>query len=129
MARKPVLPGHRGRKGRSSELDVAVGRRLKDARLLAGATQEELGNAMGVSFQAVQKYESGENRLSVGRLQRAAIVLKQPLPFFFTEDKAIGVGTTLHPHEAEVLRLLRLVNEGIRERIVQVLRALVEAGE
>ena len=64
-------------------VDVHVGKRLRQARLLAGLSQEELGDGIGVSFQAVQKYEQGENRLSASRLFRAATLLQQPVAFFF----------------------------------------------
>src|SRR5256885_866973 len=56
-------------------VDVHVGRRLRQARFLAGISQEELGAGIGVSFQAVQKYEHGENRLSASRLFKAARLL------------------------------------------------------
>jgi transcriptional regulator with XRE-family HTH domain len=64
--------GSKPRKRRATDADFAVGARLRQARLLAGASQEDLGAAIGVSFQAVQKYENGENRLSAGRLAAAA---------------------------------------------------------
>src|SRR5271154_7637768 len=66
-------------------VDVHVGKRLRQARLLAGLSQEELGDGIGVSFQAVQKYEQGENRLSASRLFRAAKLLDRPVSFFFDE--------------------------------------------
>src|SRR5215469_959027 len=66
-------------------IDVHVGQRLRQARLLAGLSQEELGVGIGVSFQAVQKYEHGENRLSASRLFRAAKLLDRPVSFFFED--------------------------------------------
>ena len=66
-ARNEPRAERRSRKGRATELDVFAGRRLREARLAVRMTQEELGKALGLSFQAIQKYESGENRLSVGR--------------------------------------------------------------
>src|SRR5260370_7392574 len=74
------------RKRRANHVDLSVGGRLRQARLLAGASQEEVGNAVGVSFQAVQKYENGENRLSAGRLAAAAKFLGVAMSFFFPDD-------------------------------------------
>src|SRR6266851_4607359 len=76
-AADPQAARRKPRKRRANHVDLSVGGRLRQARLLAGASQEEVGNAVGVSFQAVQKYENGENRLSAGRLaaeDRALIV-------------------------------------------------------
>src|SRR5262249_7458061 len=74
------------RKRRANQVDLSVGARLRQARLLAGASQEDVGAAIGVSFQAVQKYENGENRLSAGRLAAAAKFLSVPMSFFFQDD-------------------------------------------
>ena len=73
-----AVPGRKPRKRRANHVDLSVGQRLRQARLLAGASQEDVGTAIGVSFQAVQKYENGENRLSAGRLAAAAKFLGVP---------------------------------------------------
>lgn len=72
-------------------IDVHVGHRLRQARLLAGMSQDELGAGIGVSFQAVQKYEHGENRVSASRLLKAAQLLGRSISFFF-EDVEQGRG-------------------------------------
>lgn len=99
-------PGKRGR----SEVDVSVGRRLREARLLAGLSQGQLGARIGVTFQAVQKYESGENRLSASRLLAVAEFLHQPLSFFFgdlSEADAPAPPPALSPKEIKLLRYYR----------------------
>src|SRR5271154_7405015 len=63
--------------------DVHVGSRLRLARGLLGLSQVQVAQALGVSFQAVQKYERGEIRVSASRLLQAARLLGQPLEFFF----------------------------------------------
>jgi transcriptional regulator with XRE-family HTH domain len=60
----------------SGDGDVEVGRRIRILRVDRGLSQDELGKALGVSFQQVQKYEKGINRLTVGRLKQIATVLK-----------------------------------------------------
>jgi transcriptional regulator with XRE-family HTH domain len=99
-------PGKRGR----SEVDVQVGRRLREARLLAGLSQSQLGTRIGVTFQAVQKYESGENRLSASRLLAVAEFLRQPLSFFFgdlSEADSAAPPASLSPKEIKLLRYYR----------------------
>jgi len=61
-----------------------VATRIKDARVQAGLSQEKLGDAIGVTFQQVQKYEKGINRVASDRLQRIADVLGKPIGYFFT---------------------------------------------
>src|SRR5258708_19563074 len=73
------------RKRRANHVDLSVGGRLRQARLLAGASQEEVGNAVGVSFQAVQKYENGENRLTAARLPAPPNFLRAATSFFFPD--------------------------------------------
>src|SRR5208282_6153928 len=88
-ARTRPTPGQSSRNRRTvrehgpNPIDVHVGGRLKQVRMMAGMSQEELGLGIGVSFQAVQKYEHGENRLSASRLFRAAKLLGRPVSFFF----------------------------------------------
>lgn len=60
---------------RMIELDVAIGAHLREARLRAGLTQEQLGERLGITFQQVQKYENGKNRISASTLIRAAQAL------------------------------------------------------
>jgi transcriptional regulator with XRE-family HTH domain len=57
-------------------IDIEVGQNLRQARLARGYSQTELGEALGISFQQVQKYERGTNRLSASRLVRAARFLR-----------------------------------------------------
>jgi transcriptional regulator with XRE-family HTH domain len=63
--------------------DVHVGRRVRMRRMMLGMSQEKLGDALGITFQQVQKYEKGTNRISASRLQRTAEVLHVLVPFFF----------------------------------------------
>lgn len=63
--------------------DVHVGRRLCEARVAAGLNQTDLGRALGITFQQVQKYEKGANRVSASKLADAARFLKLPIAWFF----------------------------------------------
>ena len=64
-------------------VDVHVGKRIRMRRLLLGMNQETLANALGLTFQQVQKYEGGANRVSASRLAATAEILKVPISFFF----------------------------------------------
>lgn len=64
-------------------IDQHVGGQLRLRRAQAGLTQTELGGKLGLSFQAVQKYESGENRISASRLYQLARILDVPVAYFF----------------------------------------------
>src|SRR5215471_11723967 len=63
--------------------DAEIGQRVRALRLQRGLSQTELGQLISVTFQQVQKYEKGANRISAGRLQRIAEVLGVPVAFFF----------------------------------------------
>ncbi len=88
MAKSKVSYGHGT--GVPSPVDVHVGARLRVRRTLLGMTQTTLGDRLGVSFQQMQKYEKGTNRISSSRLYDLARVLDVPIDFFF-DDMHIAV--------------------------------------
>jgi transcriptional regulator with XRE-family HTH domain len=63
--------------------DKHVGARVRMRRLMLGMSQEKLGDALGLTFQQVQKYEKGTNRIGASRLQHIAHILQVPVSFFF----------------------------------------------
>jgi transcriptional regulator with XRE-family HTH domain len=63
--------------------DKYVGSRVRMRRLMLGMSQEKLGEKLGLTFQQVQKYEKGTNRIGASRLQHIAQILKVPVSFFF----------------------------------------------
>lgn len=82
-------PRKRGRpstaEGRGNPVDVHVGKRIKTRRLVRGWTQDELAHAVDLSFQQVQKYERGSNRVSAGRLYELSKALDVPIQYFFDD--------------------------------------------
>lgn len=66
-------------------VDIHVGKRVRMRRILLGVSQEQLGNALGLTFQQVQKYESGANRISASRLYELGQILDVPVSFFFLD--------------------------------------------
>lgn len=73
------------REGRPSPIDVHVGTRIRLRRTLLGMSQERLGEALGLTFQQVQKYERGVNRVGASRLFDLSRVLDVPISFFFDD--------------------------------------------
>ena len=73
------------RESRPSPIDVHVGSRIRLRRTLLGMSQERLGEALGLTFQQVQKYERGVNRVSASRLFDLSRVLDVPISFFFDD--------------------------------------------
>jgi len=66
-------------------IDCHVGTRVRMRRMMLGLSQEKLGEALGLTFQQVQKYEKGTNRIGASRLQQIAYVLQVPVAFFFED--------------------------------------------
>ncbi len=64
-------------------VDVHVGGRVRARRTLIGMSQEELGERVGLTFQQIQKYENGMNRIGAGRLWRFSLILGRPISWFF----------------------------------------------
>ncbi len=81
----PPLPAIPEKNGRPSPIDVHVGSRIRLRRTLLGMSQERLGESVGLTFQQVQKYERGVNRVGASRLFDLARVLDVPISFFFDD--------------------------------------------
>ncbi len=78
----------RGRGKGISPIDIHVGRRVRQRRTLLGMSQTTLGDTLGLSFQQVQKYENGTNRISASRIFNLSRVLDVPVEFFFDDMPA-----------------------------------------
>lgn len=125
--------------------DIQVGRRLREQRTLKGMSQERLGRLIGVTYQQVQKYERGTNRIGSSRLDDIARILGVPVGFFFEapgggayNGSERGVRTTVAGSPAltsagevdrrETLELVRAFNRigdpQVRRRMLDLARAL-----
>src|SRR5213083_346205 len=88
--KKPdALPYGRGT-GVPAPVDVHVGARVRTRRLLIGMNQETLARELGLTFQQVQKYEGGANRISASRLSQIAEILGVPITYFFSDVEPAG---------------------------------------
>ncbi len=110
--------------------DIEVGQRVRAIRLERGMSQEKLGDALDLTFQQVQKYEKGTNRIGAGRLQHIAEVLGVPVADFF----AAAAGRTAAGSESlfeladagGALRLLRAYSKISSPALKQSLMSLAE---
>lgn len=75
-------------------IDVHVGNRIRLRRMLVGMSQEKLGEKLGLTFQQVQKYEKGSNRVSASRLYQISEILAVPVQFFFEDIPEESVAST-----------------------------------
>ncbi len=134
----------RGRGKGIGPIDVHVGARVRVRRTLLGMNQTKLGDAIGVTFQQVQKYENGANRISASRLFGLSRVFDVPIQFFFDDmPKAVaasspaqGGGKAKKPpsyepdpmHKQETLELVRayykITDPEIRKRLRELAKAL-----
>jgi transcriptional regulator with XRE-family HTH domain len=85
---------------RANLVDTHVGARVRLRRMLLGMSQEKLGESLGLTFQQVQKYEKGVNRIGASRLFDLAQVLGVPVQFFYDELSAASAESSLAPMQA-----------------------------
>ncbi len=106
--------------------DAHIGRRIRLRRTLLGVSQQQLAAAVGVTFQQIQKYETGINRMSAARLYDVARSLGVPEAFFFDELDGEGAGTD--DTKTESLDLVRaywaLPSPDMRRNVLDLLRAI-----
>ena len=98
----PAMPtrGRGGSQSRTPEVEIAIGHRLRAARITARMSQGDLGAAVGISFQQVQKYENGKDRVAASTLQGLAAALGVHPGTFFGDDLAVPVSDSKMVREA-----------------------------
>lgn len=126
-------------------IDSHVGSRVRMRRMMLNMSQEKLGESLGITFQQIQKYEKGTNRIGASRLQHIATVLQVPVSFFFedapttptdtntgfSEDRpAAFVTNFLTSTEGLALNraFVRIKNGQVRRRIVDLVESLADEG-
>ena len=119
--------------------DIYVGSRIRMRRKMLGLSQEKLGEKLGITFQQIQKYEKGTNRVGASRLQAMSEALDVPVSYFFPET-----GPTAHPGMKEesasfvmdfmstsegldlTRAFTRIKNPKVRRKVVDLVRTLAE---
>lgn len=108
--------------------DVELGRRIRLRRIELGLSQSEIGAAVGVSFQQIQKYETGQNRLSTGRMSILAEVLRVPKSFFYEDGStSVDFTTILAGEKKSGVRLIQAFSKIKSETVQRHILAMVEA--
>lgn len=109
------------------EIDRHVGIRIRQVRMLKGISQEKLAEELGLTFQQVQKYEKGVNRVGAGRLWKLAGIMGVPVTWFYEGLDQHVDGGGIPAMSAEAVKLARefdALPENRRVDIARVLRAL-----
>nr|WP_281011237.1 helix-turn-helix transcriptional regulator [Lichenibacterium minor] len=123
-------------------IDKHVGSRVRTRRMLIGMSQERLGGALGLTFQQIQKYEKGTNRIGASRLQQIAGILNVPPAFFFEQMPGEGSGAApgmaeegsgfvvdfLSTSEGLLLNkaFVRIKEARVRKKIIDLVTALAD---
>jgi transcriptional regulator with XRE-family HTH domain len=132
-------------KKKPNPIDIHVGSRVRLRRTMLGMSQEKLGENLGITFQQIQKYEKGTNRVGASRLQQIARVLSTPVSFFFEDAPgqsgpnaqgfAEGDATNFvvdFLSSAEGLQLnrafVKIKDHKVRRKIIEMVRALSDEG-
>ena len=122
-------------------IDVHVGSRVRLRRTMKGMSQEKLGDSLGITFQQIQKYEKGSNRIGASRLQNISTILETPISFFFEDApdssgaQAKGMGEAKSTNyvvdflsSTEGLQLnrafVKIDNANVRRKIVDLVKSL-----
>jgi transcriptional regulator with XRE-family HTH domain len=132
------------KKGRANSIDENVGVQLRQRRALLGLSQEKLAEQVGITFQQIQKYENGANRISASRLYEFSKVLDIPVSFFFENfsnnenanpgladnEQSLFEGPDDVMRRKETLELIRVYysieNPKLRKDLFKLVRSMAE---
>ena len=132
-------------KKKPNPIDIHVGSRIRLRRTMLGMSQEKLGESLGITFQQIQKYEKGTNRVGASRLQNISSILNVPVSFFFEDapgDNSTpgGMAEAQSSHyvvdflsSSEGLQLnrafVKIADPKVRRKIVDLVKALAAEAE
>ena len=133
-------------KKKPNPIDIHVGSRVRLRRNMLGMSQEKLGESLGITFQQIQKYEKGTNRVGASRLQAISTILNVPVSFFFEDAPGVPsltgggmaeAGSTSFVvdflNSAEGLQLNRafakITDAKIRRKIIDLVKALANISD
>ena len=128
-------------KKKPNPIDIHVGSRIRLRRTMMGMSQEKLGESLGITFQQIQKYEKGTNRVGASRLQNISSILTVPVSFFFEDapgnspSGANGLSEAASPNyvvdflsSSEGLQLnrafVKIEDAKVRRKLIELAKAL-----
>jgi transcriptional regulator with XRE-family HTH domain len=132
-------------KKQANPIDAHVGNRMRLRRMLIGLSQERMGEMLGLTFQQVQKYEKGVNRIGAGRLYQIADILSVPVSYFY--EGFVGDGATGHAANDDTatkpvmeflssgeglqltLAFMRIKDGKVRKRVIDLIKSLSDGVE
>ncbi|WP_018688899.1 helix-turn-helix domain-containing protein [Ahrensia kielensis] len=126
-------------------IDIHVGSRIRLRRTMIGMSQEKLGDSLGITFQQIQKYEKGSNRVGASRLQNLAGILNVPVSFFFEDapgSDAVVPGGLEETSTSYVVNFLssseglqlnrafvKISDPKVRRRLIDLVKTLADGDE
>ena len=132
-------------KKQPNPIDIHVGSRVRLRRMMMNMSQEKLGDSLGITFQQIQKYEKGTNRIGASRLQHIARVLSVPVSYFFEDapggsTQASGFAESQAASyvvdflsSSEGLQLnrafVRIKDAKVRRKLIELVRAIAGDGD
>ena len=126
-------------KKQANPIDIQVGNRVRIRRMLIGMSQEKLGDLLGLTFQQVQKYEKGVNRIGAGRLFEVSRILNVPVDFFYEgvsvagQPESDGAPVMEFVSSGEGLQLalafMKIKDAKVRKRVLDLVKSLAEEEE
>ena len=129
MARRPR--GTKARRPEDVEIDQHIGRRLRERRVVMGLSQSVLADGLGITFQQLQKYEKGHNRIAAGRLYGCAELLGVAPAYFFEGLEGSDCGTPDRTRSDEALKLARayysIDDPALRLHVRTLIRAIARS--
>ena len=132
-------------KKQANPIDAHVGNRMRLRRMLIGLSQERMGEMLGLTFQQVQKYEKGVNRIGAGRLYQIADILSVPVSYFY--EGFVGEGDKAHAANDDqatkpvmeflssgeglqlTLAFMRIKDGKVRKRVIDLIKSLSDSVE
>jgi len=124
---------------KANPIDAQVGNRVRIRRMLIGMSQEKLGDLLGLTFQQVQKYEKGVNRIGAGRLFEIARILGVPIDFFYDGVASAESASAAAPPVMEFvssgeglqlsLAFMKIRDPKVRKRVLDLVKSLADEEE
>jgi transcriptional regulator with XRE-family HTH domain len=135
---KPVASAALPKK-QASPIDAQVGNRVRLRRMLIGMSQERLGELLGLTFQQIQKYEKGVNRIGAGRLYQVGQILGVPISYFYEgmiDESSHSKNASSMPPVMEFLSsgeglqltlgFMRIKDTKVRKRVIDLVKSLAD---
>jgi transcriptional regulator with XRE-family HTH domain len=108
-------------------VDKHVGSRVRMRRMMIAMSQEKLGDALGLTFQQVQKYEKGTNRIGASRLQHISHILQVPVAFFFEGGPKASAPRGFHGSASSIAEIDSFISDSEGLRLIGAFRRIDNA--